>query len=72
MAKLAMLVYWNAGQPGFWDPDYDGAGLDLATPLGFEPLIASDPFALRREALRLLTPAEPALWLDPDPGLGVP
>ena len=29
-----MLVYWNAGQPGFWDPDYDGAGLDLATPLG--------------------------------------
>ena len=65
-----MLVYWNAGQPGFWDPDYDGAGLDLATPLGFEPLIASDPFALRREALDLLVPAEPALWLDPDPGLG--
>lgn len=70
LAKLAMLVYWNAGQPGFWDPDYDGAGLDLATPLGFEPLIASDPLALRREALDLLVPAEPALWLDPDPGLG--
>ena len=65
-----MLVYWNAGQPGFWDPEHDGGALDFATPLGFEPLIASDPAALRREALRLLTPAEPALWLDPDPGLG--
>ena len=65
-----MLVYWNAGQPGFWDPEHDGSALDFATPLGFEPLIAADPAALRREALRLLTPAEPALWLDPDPGLG--
>ena len=65
-----MLVYWNAGQPGFWDPEHDGGALDFATPLGFEPLIASDPAALRREALRLLTPAEPALWLAPDPGLG--
>ena len=36
-------------QPYFWDPAYDGAGLDLATPLGFEPLIASDPVALRSE-----------------------
>jgi hypothetical protein len=70
LAKLAMLVYWNAGQPGFWDPEHDGSALDFATPLGFEPLIAADPAALRREALRLLTPAEPALWLDPDPGLG--
>jgi hypothetical protein len=44
--------------------------LDLATPLGFEPLIARDPLALRRECLDLLRPAEPALWLDPDPGVG--
>lgn len=65
-----MLIYWNAGQPGFWDPSHDGAGLDLATPLGFEPLIARDPLALRRECLDLLRPAEPALWLDPDPGVG--
>ena len=65
-----MLIYWNAGQPGFWDPAHDGAGLDLATPLGFEPLIARDPLALRRECLDLLRPAEPALWLDPDPGVG--
>jgi len=49
LAKLAMLVYWNAGQPGFWDPAYDGAGLDLASPLGFESLIASDPLGLRSE-----------------------
>lgn len=65
-----MLVYWNAGQPGFWDPEHDGSALDFSTPLGFEPLIAADPAALRREALSLLAPAEPALWLDPDPGLG--
>jgi len=70
LAKLAMLVYWNAGQPGFWDPSYDGARLDLATPLGFEPLIARDPAALRAEFLSLGAPAEPALWLDPDPGVG--
>jgi hypothetical protein len=70
LAKLAMLVYWNAGQPGFWDPEHDGSALDFSTPLGFEPLIAADPAALRREALSLLAPAEPALWLDPDPGLG--
>ena len=65
-----MLVYWNAGQDGFWDPTYDGTGLDLSTPLGFEPLIASDPAALRREVLSSLVPSEPALWLDPDPGMG--
>ena len=65
-----MLVYWNAGQDGFWDPTYDGTGLDLSTPLGFEPLIASDPAALRREVLSSLVPGEPALWLDPDPGMG--
>ena len=65
-----MLVYWNAGQPGFWDPEHDGSALDFSTPLGFEPLIAADPAALRREALSLLAPAEPALWLDPAPGLG--
>ena len=45
--------------------------MDLATPLGFEPLIASDPVDLRREVLRACTPAEPALWLDPDPGWGL-
>ena len=65
-----MLVYWNAGQPGFWDPEFDGAGLDVSTPLGFEPLIASDPVELRREVFRACIPAEPALWLDPDPGMG--
>ena len=65
-----MLIYWNAGQPGFWDPTYDGQALDLKTPGGFEPLIASDPFSLRKEVFDLLTPAEPALWLDPDPGVG--
>ena len=70
LAKLAMLVYWNAGQDGFWDPTYDGTGLDLSTPLGFEPLVASDPAALRREVLSSLVPSEPALWLDPDPGMG--
>jgi pimeloyl-ACP methyl ester carboxylesterase len=65
-----MLVYWNAGQDGFWDPAYDGAGLDLASPLGFEPLIASDPYSLRTDVLNSLIPSEPALWLDPDPGVG--
>ena len=25
LSKLAMLTYWNAGQPGFWDAEYDGA-----------------------------------------------
>ena len=66
-----MLVYWNAGQDGFWDPTYDGAGLDLASPLGFEPLIASDPYSLRTDVLNSLIPSEPALWLDPDPGVGL-
>jgi hypothetical protein len=70
LAKLAMLVYWNAGQDGFWDPEYDGAALDLATPFGFEPFIASDPAALRREVLELCVPAQPPLWLCPDPGAG--
>ena len=65
-----MLVYWNAGQPGFWDPTYDASKLDLATPLGFEALIASDPARLRDDVFRACTPAEPPLWLDPDPGLG--
>ena len=70
MAKLCMLVYWNAGQPGFWDPEHDGSALDFKTPFGFEFLVASDPRALRAEVLRLFTPVEPALWLDPDPGMG--
>ena len=64
LCKLAMVCYWDVGQRGFFDDAREGdAGVNFATPFGFEPLIG-DGRGLRDDVVRAMPGFRALEWLD--------
>lgn len=64
LCKLAMVCYWDVGQRGFFDDARAGdAGVNFATPFGFEPLIGNGR-GLRDDVVRAMPGFRALEWLD--------